>query len=74
MVQYPRGDDMIEEIFTKEKLLERAKELSKKRFSPGFDGMTMDGAYSWIFINRDNLSALSICNFGNENFSENYIL
>ncbi len=46
---------MIEEIFNKDALLEKAKSLSHKEFKHGFDGMSMDGAYTWMYINYDRL-------------------
>lgn len=41
------------DLLSKEDLYEQAKELKKKKFKPGYDGMSMDGAASWIFINGD---------------------
>lgn len=46
---------MQKKIITKENLHETAKELKKKKFKPGFDGMSMDGAMSWILINGERL-------------------
>lgn len=49
------GDLMLKEIITKENLIENAKLLKKKSFRPGFDGMSAEGAVSWIHINGDRL-------------------
>jgi len=44
-------NNILQEVANKEKLLQRAKELKKKKFSPGFDGMTAEKAYIWFEIN-----------------------
>ena len=46
---------MIKDILNKDTILEKAKFLSGKKFKPGYDGMSMDGAYSWIYINGERL-------------------
>ena len=46
---------MLKDLINKENLLNHAAALKKKRFRPGFDGMTMEGANSWIHINGDRL-------------------
>ena len=46
---------LINDIFNRDTLLEKAKFLSGKKFKPGYDGMSMDGAYSWIYINGERL-------------------
>lgn len=46
---------MLKKIITKNTLYDQAREMKKKKFTPGFDGMSMDGAASWIFINGDRL-------------------
>lgn len=42
---------MLKDIINRETLEAVASELKKKRFKPGYDGMSMDGAFSWIKIN-----------------------
>lgn len=46
---------MLQDLMTKERLYMQAKDLKKKRFKPGYDGMSMEGAASWLFINGDRL-------------------
>lgn len=46
---------VLRQIITEEKLFETAKELSRKKFKPGFDGMSMEGACSWIYVNGERL-------------------
>lgn len=46
---------MISKLFTKQNLLACADGLKRKNFKPGFDGMSMIGARSWIEINGDRL-------------------
>ena len=46
---------MLRDLLSKEALYEQANELKKKKFKPGYDGMSMDGAASWIFINGNRL-------------------
>ena len=44
-------NNILQEVANKEKLLQQAEELKKKKFSPGFDGMTAEKAYIWFEIN-----------------------
>lgn len=46
---------MLNGVINKEYLLAKAEKIKKKRFKSGFDGMTMEGALSWIYINGDRL-------------------
>lgn len=46
---------MIEEIADLQALLAQAEGLKRKRFSPGFDGMTPEGVAIWLTVNRDKL-------------------
>jgi len=46
---------LLRDLLSKEDLYKEAQELKKKKFKPGYDGMSMDGAASWIFINGDRL-------------------
>lgn len=46
---------MFRNLLSKEDLYGQARELKKKKIKPGYDGMSMDGAASWIFINGDRL-------------------
>ena len=46
---------MLEKIITKSALLDAVPALKKKRFKPGFDGMSIDGADSTIRINGERL-------------------
>lgn len=46
---------MIKDIFQKEKLLYYAQELKKKKFKPGFDGMSAQSALLWLEINGETL-------------------
>lgn len=46
---------MLKDLMTKERFYMQAKDLKKKRFKPGYDGMSMEGAASWLFINGDRL-------------------
>ena len=43
-------NNILQEVANKEKLLQQAEELKKKKFSPGFDGMTAEKAYVSFFI------------------------
>ncbi len=46
------GDrNVFEEIFSKDLLLEKAAELRKRNFHPGFDNMDAEGARIWIELN-----------------------
>lgn len=47
--------EVIEKIVNKENLLHTASLLKRKRFKPGFDGMSITGANSWLAINGDRL-------------------
>ena len=42
---------MVEEIFSKDMLLEKAAELRKRNFRPGFDNMDAEGARIWLELN-----------------------
>ncbi len=44
-------NNILQEVANKEKLLQQAEELKKKKFSPGFDGMPAEKAYIWFEIN-----------------------
>ena len=46
---------MLKKIVNKEKLLDCVALLKKKKFTPGFDGMSMEGAGSWLYINGERL-------------------
>lgn len=46
---------MLRNILSKEELYNQALALKKKRLKPGYDGMSIEGAASWIFINGDRL-------------------
>jgi len=46
---------MLKTIINKENLLDCVTLLKKKKFTPGFDGMSMSGAGSWLQINADRL-------------------
>jgi len=46
---------LLRDLLSKEDLYDQALELKKKKFKPGYDGMSIDGAASWIFINGDRL-------------------
>lgn len=48
-------NNILQEIANKEKLLKQADELKKKKFSPGFDGMTAEKAYIWFEINSKKI-------------------
>ena len=44
---------MLEKIINKDTLIEQAKILKKKKFKPGFDGMSAETAVSWLWVNGD---------------------
>ncbi len=46
---------MFKTIFDQENLTAVAKERKKRKFKPGYDGMSMDGAGAWLFINSKRL-------------------
>lgn len=46
---------IIKDIITKDALIETAKILSARKFKPGYDGMSMKGAYAWITVNGERL-------------------
>lgn len=46
---------MYKDIITKERLIETAKTLSKEKFKPGYDGMSMQGAHAWMTVNGDRI-------------------
>ena len=46
---------MLKKIISKQALSDRAAMLKRNRFRPGFDGMSMSGAHSWININGERL-------------------
>lgn len=46
---------MLKDIITKDNLIETARELSARKFKPGYDGMSMKGAYAWITVNGERL-------------------
>ena len=50
-----RCNGTIKYIFRKEKLLYYAQELKKKKFKPGFDGMSAQSALLWLEINGETL-------------------
>lgn len=41
--------------FTKEDLIDRAKELKRSHFRPGYDNMTAQSAELWLMVNGDRL-------------------
>lgn len=47
--------NLLNNVIYKEYLLAIAEKIKKKRFKTGFDGMTIEGALSWIYINGDRL-------------------
>ena len=47
---------MLRRIANVEGLLDQATELEKKRFKPGFDGMTTGAAVMWLKINGEQLT------------------
>lgn len=52
---------MIKDIFRKGKLLYYAQELKKKKFKPGFDGMSAQSALLWLEINGETLIRRLLC-------------
>ena len=44
-------------VFSKEKLIELAREMQKSHFTPGLDNMSAQSAEAWLEINYDNLLA-----------------
>ncbi len=46
---------MLKKIISEEALLQTAELLAKKKSRAGFDGMTPESAYSWIYTNSERL-------------------
>lgn len=55
MISFKEGDMMLDTIIKKDNLLREAYELKKKRYKPGFDGMTAHAAITWLEINAEQL-------------------